>query len=192
MFIKNLVNFYLEYQNYAAQRQWENWPFHNVYNYYTAQNGGIKNVDKWRNLLNSNMSEILAQTSFDDLINLLSDWAKSVPGIGTLQVYDTATCFLQPQSVHLSCGAREAAVAIDIKIHNGSAAYADFVAFDSELGRLTPLQLEDFLCINKKVFKKQLTPAAQLNIHQQYHSKSTSVTGCSSLPKPSKESTCRH
>lgn len=189
--MKNLVDFYLAHQNYAAQRQWVNWPFHNVYNYYTAQNGGVNNVVKWRALINSNISVICAQASFDDLIKLLSEWANSIPGIGTLHVYDTATCFMVPQSVHLTCGAREAAVAIGtIKIKNGCAAYSDFVAFNSELGRLSSLQLEDFLCINKQVFKKLITPAEQLAIHQRNLARHSKTSICNKIPSP-KRGVCR-
>ena len=84
------------------------------------------------------MEAIRAVTDFDKLHAVLKQWAKGVPGIGTLHVYDTA------------------------------APYASFMAYDNELGRLTPVQLEDFLCINKKVFQGKLTPVQQLQQHKTF------------------------
>ena len=165
--MKALVDYYLlSHQNCAAKRVWANWPFHNIYDYRTAENGGMKCTDKWRDMINTNMSVILAETDFDRLYAMLTQWAKGVPGIGSLHVYDPATCFLHPNDVHLNCGALEAAKAINLPIKNGAAPYASFVAYDGELGRLTPLQLEDFLCINKKVFLGKQTPAQQLQQHK--------------------------
>ena len=180
--MKNLVDYYLSpCQNYATNRVWEDWPFHKFYNYRENQNGGMKCVDKWREIVNSNMETILAETDFDHLYSTLQKLASAVPGIGSLHVYDTATCFAQPNEVHLNCGAMEAAKAINLKspirIRNGKAPYSDFVAYNKDLGRLTPLQLEDFLCINKKVFQNILTPSEQLKLHQKRNAKRSSCTG---------------
>lgn len=180
--MKNLVDYYLSpCQNYATNRVWEDWPFHKFYNYRESENDGVKCVDKWRELVNSRMEDIHAATDFNELYTMLERWAKDVPGIGALHVYDTATCFAQPKVVHLNCGALEAAKAINsrhpLSIKDGAAPYADFVAYDKELARLTPLQLEDFLCINKKVFQNILTPSEQLKLHQKRNAKHSSCTG---------------
>lgn len=188
--MKHLVDYYLHHQNYAGKRLWANWPFHNIYNYREIENGGMKCTDKWRELINSNMTTILAETNFDKLHSQLEIWAKDVPGIGSLHVYDTATCFAQPNDIHLNCGAMVAAKAIasrfPIRIKNGKAPYVDFVAYDKELGRLTPAQLEDFLCIYKKVFQNILTPAQQLRLlgknASKCHPSEDDIT-----PKPSKK-----
>lgn len=191
--MKYLVDHYLNCQNYASKREWENWPFHKFYNYRESENGCVKCVDKWRELVNSNMETILAETDFDQLYSKLEKWAKSVPGIGSLHVYDTATCFAQPNQIHLNCGAMEAAKAINsrfpIAIKNGAAPYSDFVAYDKELGRLTPLQLEDFLCINKKVFQNKVTPAEQLKQHKERKAKLASCPG-GTTPTPSCKCGC--
>jgi hypothetical protein len=101
------------------------------------------------------MKEILSCSDFDKLFYMLNELAKSVKGIGTLHIYDTATCFLQPSRVYLQCGAREAARAMGV---TGNVADVDvFINQCPELARLTPAQLEDFLCIYKDVFKGVVT-----------------------------------
>lgn len=176
--MKNLVDYYLQCQNYASKRIWADWPFHKIYNYREKENGGVKCTDKWRSLIDSNMTTILEITDFDLLYSKLEEWAKDVPGIGSLHAYDTATCFLHPNKVHLNCGAMAAAKAISsrfpITIKHGSAPYSDFVAYDKELGRLTPIQLEDFLCIYKKVFQNSVMPSEQMKLH----CKTSNNSGC--------------
>ena len=165
--MKALIDYYIEYQDYASERTWENWPFHNIYNYYESKNGNVTCKEKWRNLIDKELARLKEETDFDRLYLELFELAKDVPGIGSLHVYDTATCFLQPKTVHLNCGALEATKAMGIiKIEKGQALYADFLSYNSDFGKLTPLQLEDFLCINKKVFKGTLTPEQQLQEHK--------------------------
>lgn len=191
--MKYLVDYYLNHQNYASKRIWTNWPFHKVYNYREKDNGGKRCIDKWKEIVNSNMETFPKVTNFDELHSQMKDWAKDVPGIGSLHIYDTATCFAQPNDIHLNCGAMVAAKAINarvpIRIKNGKAPYADFVAYDKELARLTPLQLEDFLCINKKVFQKILTPSEQLRRHKKDETKHQSCQG-NTTPKHPKKCGC--
>lgn len=189
--MKHLVDYYLQHQNYASKRDWSDWPFHKIYNYREEENGGVKCKDKWRSLVDSNMTTILAITDFDKLHSMLEEWAKGVPGIGSLHVYDTATCFAQPNDVHLNCGAMVAAKAIasrfPIAIKNGAAPYSDFVAYDKELGRLTPLQLEDFLCIYKKVFQGVLDSSGQLDL---YGERETKRSSCQRVLSPKSKNKC--
>lgn len=162
--MKQLVGFYLAHQDCTKIRKWENWPFHKIYNYYTNLNGGKTCVEKWREIIEANWETIICESDFNTLYSRLKQYAASVPGIGALHVYDTATCFLHPTEVFLHHGTKIASDAIR-KIKSNVSSTSVFSEYNSELARLTPLQMEDFLCINKEVFKGDITSDAQLVKH---------------------------
>lgn len=166
--MKRLVDFYLKHQNYAENRKWENWPFHKFYNYFRERNGGKSCVEKWREIIETNWNSLNAEMDFDALYTILEKYAASVSGIGVLHVYDTATCFLHPTKVYLHSGPKVAANAIP-GITSKVEPASTFVRYNSELARLTPLQLEDFLCINKDVFTGKVSPEVQLEKHKSRH-----------------------
>ena len=56
--MKTLIDYYLEHQNYASKRTWDEWPFHNIYNYYESQNGNMTCKEKWRNLVDANLDRL--------------------------------------------------------------------------------------------------------------------------------------
>ena len=158
--MKQLVEFYLKYCDCTNRRNWESWPFHRIYNQYTQQNGGIPCIDKWRDFINENISEFRKITEFADLHAAISKLAQKIYGIGPLQIYDTAICFCSPSAVYLHAGTKTAANAMGI--YGQTAKSSDFIPKYPELSRLTPLQLEDFLCIYKEVFIGKKTIDAQL------------------------------
>ena len=165
--MKRLVDFYLKYQDCTSRREWKCWPFHKIYNQYKEKNGGVTCVDKWRELVNANIHELKAIADFETLHNALLQLSgnkgnkyRRVYGIGPLHIYDTAICLKQPTIVYLHSGTKKAANAMGI--YGPTAELSDFVAKFPELDKLTPLQLEDFLCIYKEVFIGNKTIDAQL------------------------------
>jgi hypothetical protein len=149
--IQRLVDCYKGSLDCTDHRQWEKWPFHRIYNPYTEDNGGVPCVEKWREIVDAHIAKQTQPIDFDKLYNDLSELAKGVKGIGKLHIYDTAICFAKPTKVYIHSGAKEGAKAI-LGLCT-TATVATFAAKHPELAELTPLQLEDFLCVFKDVLK---------------------------------------
>ena len=149
--MQRLVDYYKKHLDCTEIRKWEKWPFHRVYNRYTEDNGGVECIAKWREIVDAHIAKQTQPIDFDTLYNDLLELAKGVKGIGELHVYDTATCFAEPTKVYLHSGAMEGAK--KILEFCTTASVAAFAAVYPELAQLTPLQLEDFLCIFKDVLK---------------------------------------
>ena len=163
--MKRLVDFYLQHLDCTNRRSWKKWPFHKVYNQYTEKNGDVDCVDKWRKCINEYISHVSPDTDFTTLHCEISKLAQTVYGIGPLHIYDTAICFRYPTVVYLHSGTKIAANAMGIYGH--TAEKSKITAKYPELEILTPLQLEDFLCICKDVFIGNKTSQAQLTELQQ-------------------------
>ena len=159
--MQRLVDYYKERLDCTNHRQWEKWPFHRIYNPYTEDNGGVPCVEKWREIVDAHIAKQTQPIDFDVLYNELSELAKDVKGVGKLHIYDTAICFAEPTKVYFHSGAKEGAK--EILEHCTTASVATFAAKHPELAGLTPLQLEDFLCVFKDVLKGEKSIKEKLN-----------------------------
>ena len=89
---------------------------------------------------------------FQSIMGKVKKYAIDFNGIGELTIYDTATCIgcpkgIFPNEVHLHAGTQIGAKAIGIT--GKTATKAEFVKICKAFDQLTPLQIEDFLCIYK-------------------------------------------
>jgi hypothetical protein len=107
-------------------------------------------------LLVSAEAAIKKAPNFDQLLSLVDREIGAVPGVGELYVYDAAYRIggklgLRPDKVYLHAGTRTGAGRLGRDTKKRALEMAEF---EPPLRRLTPWQLESFLCI----YAKQLSP----------------------------------
>lgn len=107
---------------------------------------------RWLKHIKENISAFDNCHDFQSILGKVKKYAKDFYGIGELTIYDTATCIgcpkeIYPNEVHLHAGTQIGAKAIGIT--GRTATKAEFVKICKAFDQLTPLQIEDFLCIYK-------------------------------------------
>lgn len=104
--------------------------------------------NKWLIWVNENEKRLCALPTFEDILTDLDD--NRIKGIGPLTVYDTATMLAFPhgkfpEKVYLHAGTARGAEALGVK---GKAVDKQvFVNICPDFQKLSPAQIEDFLCI---------------------------------------------
>lgn len=96
-------------------------------------------------------STIAASSDFDRVLREVQRAIGGIRRIGELAIYDVAHrigCFLnlRPTRVYLHCGTRDGARALGLPWRGAT---LDPASLPRELRRLTPAQVEDFLCLFK-------------------------------------------
>jgi hypothetical protein len=104
-------------------------------------------------VLTKNAKQICAATDFDELYLLIKKLTSKIKGIGDLTVYDTAhriglSLKKLPGSVYLHCGALMGAIAV---LGSVPSRRLPVTAFPAAFHRLQADQMENFLCIYKKM-----------------------------------------
>lgn len=107
---------------------------------------------RWLKHIKENISAFDDCHDFQSIMGKVKKYAKDFYGIGELTIYDTATCIgcpkgIFPNEVHLHAGTQIGAKAIGIT--GKTATKAEFVKICKAFDQLTPIQIEDFLCIYK-------------------------------------------
>ena len=107
---------------------------------------------RWLKHIKENISAFDDCHDFQSILGKVKKYAKDFYGIGELTIYDTATYIgcpkeIYPNEVHLHAGTRIGARAIGIT--GRTATKAEFVKICKAFDQLTPIQIEDFLCIYK-------------------------------------------
>lgn len=105
---------------------------------------------EWLKIVEANIARLSTMATFEELFEEVEKL--KIKGIGDLTIYDTATMIgapngIYPQKVYLHAGAAIGAKALGVK-----GAVVDksvFVALCPAFDKLTPMQIEDFLCIFK-------------------------------------------
>ena len=107
---------------------------------------------EWLKCINDKEKELSRSVSFEELYNAVQ--LLKIKGIGDLTIYDTATMLgcpigIYPEAVYLHAGAAVGAAVIGIEgdIVEKSVFEKAYSAFKL----LEPIQIEDFLCIYKKL-----------------------------------------
>ncbi len=111
-------------------------------------------LSRARKALEKAIGDIGQCESFEELWSLVKGTIGAIHGIGDLTVYDTAVRIgfflgLEPEVIYLHAGTRKGAAALGLGRGKQSIAVSEL---PQELRKLTPSQIEDFLCI----FKDQL------------------------------------
>jgi hypothetical protein len=106
-------------------------------------------------ILLSAESAISKAKSFDELFGLIKNLLQDIKGLGELYYYDTALRIgsklnLVPTKVYLHAGTRVGAKALGL---NHKEQYLELNALPKELLRLQPYEIEDVLCIYKRMLK---------------------------------------
>lgn len=96
--------------------------------------------------------------SFDELHDVVCGVTDEVKGLGELYAYDTAYLVgirlgLWPKRVYLHAGTRKGAQALG---SSGRLAYLEPSQLRPELQRLSPSEMEDFLCIYEAALRRLL------------------------------------
>lgn len=104
----------------------------------------------WLETIDQNLPRLTKIITFSELYQEVKEL--TIPGIGPLTIYDTATMIgcpngVYPAVVYLHAGAKSGANAIGID--GEEVPKEDFVAKFSAFEVLEPIQIEDFLCIYK-------------------------------------------
>jgi hypothetical protein len=134
-----------------------------------AQDGNGRRFDHQRRITQTALSastaklrrstkQIESARSFADLHEILEEILRPIFGIGDLYIYDTAVRLglklgLAPSRVYLHAGTREGAKALGLHTRQGTLAVDQL---PKKLRKLTAGELEDVLCIYKKVLKDAL------------------------------------
>lgn len=102
-------------------------------------------------VLLSHLDDLLFCSSFDQLHSRIRSFVESIKGLGQLFVYDTALRFgfsrnLNPTLVYLHRGTRTGAARLGL---NSKKATLNIYELPKEMSELSPIDVEDFLCIYK-------------------------------------------
>ncbi len=112
-------------------------------------------LDRARTKLGHNVTHLEQEKSFARLLDRVAALSSPIAGLGALYRYDTAFRIgakldLFPASVHLHAGTRVGAVALGIHLEPNQR-FLFKADLPSELLVLKPHEIEDVLCIYKKV-----------------------------------------
>lgn len=107
--------------------------------------------------LDSNIEAIETVKDFDELFNLIEAILEPITGIGELYVYDTslrigAKLGKMPEKVYLHAGTRAGAKALGIPRQEKS---IEPNRLPAEFQELEPHEIEDVLCIFKRILEKE-------------------------------------
>jgi hypothetical protein len=100
----------------------------------------------------ANLPQLRQATNFDELLGLINDLIRSIPGVGELTVYDTSVRIgarfgLEPGKVYLHAGTRAGAIALG---YDGRRQAIEMDEFPYAIRlRLHPREAQDLLCIYK-------------------------------------------
>ena len=102
------------------------------------------------------LPRIRTSKNFDELHNVVREMTDGVKGLGELYAYDTAYLIgarlsLWPKRVYLHAGTREGAKALGF---SGRVPYLRTSQLPTELRRLRPCEIEDFLCIYRSTLRQ--------------------------------------
>lgn len=119
-------------------------------------------IEKAKLILLTNLNEIEACKSFDEIFSLLEELVRPIKGIGELYVYDTALRIggylnLYPTEVYLHAGARTGARRLGF---DGKESPIAVSRFPDVLRELEPREIEDLLCI----FKDELAQESEISL----------------------------
>lgn len=111
-------------------------------------------LERSARVLSTHLPALVQCSSFDEIHSLIKELTRGIKGLGELYVYDTALRIslsrdLQPTSVYLHRGTRDGAVKLGL---NSRKATLDICELPKEMSELSPLDVEDFLCIYKNKF----------------------------------------
>lgn len=113
-------------------------------------------LEESRRRLLQNVALLRSSRSFEELFDTINAIIRPIPRIGELAVYDTALRIgvrfkHEPTLVYLHAGTREGAAALGIDTARST---AEMTELPKALHRLTPREVEDFLCIYKDDLKQ--------------------------------------
>ena len=117
-----------------------------------------KILGKAANILVNVGDKINSCCSFEDLISLAEEKAREVKGFGELAIYDTSLRIsakkdIYPSKVYIHAGTKVGCEALGLDC---KAKTLPVHAFPEPIKTLHPYEIEDFLCIYKDSFQKQL------------------------------------
>lgn len=112
---------------------------------------GYERMRDCASVLRRHVQALAAASDFAVLHEALERILRPVRGYGALAIYDIAERIgwhlgLEPEHVYLHSGTRDGALVLDPSIRGRR---IDLSALPPEIGRLTPAQAENFLCIYK-------------------------------------------
>lgn len=145
--IQRWIDEYIEHCGMSVHnRKWER----KYINGHAPYNNANNCYHEWLKIVEANIERLSTIATFEELIEEVEKL--KIKGIGDLTIYDTATMIgasngVYPQKVYLHAGAKTGAKALGVK-----GAVVDksvFVALCPAFDKLTPMQIEDFLCIYK-------------------------------------------
>ena len=145
--IQRWIDEYIEHCGMSVHnRKWEG----KYINGHAPYNNADDCYHEWLKIVEANIERLSTMATFEELIKTVR--GLQIKGIGELTVYDTATMIgapngVYPQKVYLHAGAAIGAKALGVKgaeVDKGA-----FVALCPAFDKLTPMQIEDFLCIYK-------------------------------------------
>ena len=111
---------------------------------------GVNVSAMWLQVINDHLHTFDCCQDFKSIIDKVRKLASDIYGIGELTIYDTATCIgcplgVYPDEVFIHAGTKVGARALDVK---GNVVSKDkFVKVCKAFEKLSPIQIEDFLCI---------------------------------------------
>lgn len=115
-----------------------------------------KTLEKAKNMLLANLSELEKSQSFDDIFSLIEEILKPIKGVGELYIYDTALRIgakmnLLPAKIYLHAGTRVGAKALGL---NSKLKFLGKHDLPQDFNDLKPHEIEDVLCIFKSDLEK--------------------------------------
>ena len=145
--IQRWIDEYIEHCGMSVHtRKWEG----KYINGHAPYNNADDCYHEWLKIVEANIARLTAIATFEELFEEVAKL--KIKGIGDLTIYDTATMIgakngVYPQKVYLHAGAAIGAKALGVK--GAEVDKSAFVALCPAFNKLTPMQIEDFLCIYK-------------------------------------------